>query len=329
MDKDNRAAIVALFTAVGSIFIAGYYLSLDVGFTPDINLGQATFLLFQAFFVGGILVSIIIAGIFAPAFAYRMLSIDIESLSEDEYESVKKPLMHRSIVAQVFFLSLCFSFASYPRRNDLQEAFYWAIAVEICIFSAVVQFLQPRIAIKATIESRKKYWLSVCAIWILGAISFFILWILYSSAEPEKRVNDFQFFSLWATVALYSAIMAVFKKTDVKPAAILAFTLFLFVLSYLNVLTWPFKVIAYKIGIAERNPITLIVPKESCPVLRSAMTGIFSLHCDGEKSGVMENVMLLNSLGSRWVIKIPDKETNIIFDGKGVVIRHDKVTSSN
>lgn len=38
-DKERRATIAWLSTFTGGIFIVGYYIMLDGGFAPDINLG--------------------------------------------------------------------------------------------------------------------------------------------------------------------------------------------------------------------------------------------------------------------------------------------------
>lgn len=293
----------------------------------NIHLGQASFLLVQAFVVGTTFVGCISLGIFAPAFAYRIVSIDIEAI-QNKKTGAAKALMKRSVVAQIFMLSAVSAIFFYPKENSLIGGLIWVASIDICVLSAFAQLFQKRLDQFGFKETERDYWLSIGVSGVLGSLSFFFLWLLHSSASPEKRGDDWVLFVVWFMIVLYSAIFSVQQKSNHGPMAVVIVGLLSIVLNFFNVLSWPFNNTAYKIGIAEPRPVTLVLPKETCFLLKGALPkSSTKLTCEGEDAGVLSNVNLLNSLGNRWVISTSKNSGNIVFDGKGVVVRKNPGTT--
>jgi hypothetical protein len=85
--------------------------------------------------------------------------------------------------------------------------------------------------------------------------------------------------------------------------------------------TMPFRVTAVHLGIAVAQPVELVLPGPTCTLVKQALSNGENLSCDGPEAGRLKNMHLLNTLGERWVIREEDRPENIIFDGKGVVVR--------
>lgn len=323
LDKEKRATFRWISTVVGGFFIAGYYLSLGTGFTPTINLGQATLLLFQAFFVGTFLVSYFCLGIFSPAFAYRLVNIDIEGLPKEKRKIAHKILAIRNIVAQVFGASTFWALANYFSSDALKNSWTLYTSVAISLLCTYTLTFIDRLTRFDEGESKWSYWGSIVIAAILACVTLFFLWLVYNFAPSKIKASDWQVFTVWLIVAQYSAIFSVFGKSQNLIAASVITVLFFFLLNILNVGSVIFSATAYAIGIAERNPVTLIIPNTSCSAVRNMLRQPENLICEGKNAGVIANISLLNSLGERWVIKESDSSRFIFLDGKGIIVSKD------
>lgn len=328
LDKEKRTTFSWISTVVGGFFIAGYYLSLGTGFTPTVNLGQATLLLFQAFFVGMFLVSYFCLGIFSPAFVYKLVNIDIESLPTEQGKIAHKSLPIRNLLAQIFGASTFIGLATYFAGDAAKSSWTLYTSIAISLLCTFALTFNTRLTRFDEEESKSSYWGSIFIAAILACVTLFFLWMIYNFTPSKNKVSDWQVIAVWLIVALYSAIFSVFRRNQKLIAASVITVLFFFLLSVLNVGSAIFNATAYAIGIAEKNPVTLIIPNTSCSAVRSVLQQPENLTCEGKNAGVIANVNLLNSLGERWVIKETDSSRYIFLDGKGIILSKDTHTKN-
>jgi hypothetical protein len=102
-------------------------------------------------------------------------------------------------------------------------------------------------------------------------------------------------------------------------------------LASLGQLRWPFRAIANIVGIAQPGRVTLVVPDKACIQLKSALQGLEEVNCVGVDVGVLKNVEVLNSWGTRWLIRVDNgvNSRTINFDGSGTVIADEKKITKN
>ncbi len=328
-DKDKRTTFSWISTVVGGFFIAGYYLSLDTGFTPTINLGQATLLLFQAFFVGMLLVSYFCLGIFSPAFAYKLVNLEIENFPKEQAKLARKNLTIRNILGQVFGASTFIALATYFSSDTTKASCTLYTSTAIALFCTFALTFITRLTKFNEKESKSSYWGSIFLAAILACVTLLFLWVIYNFAPNKNKASDWQVIAIWLTVVLYSAIFSVYRRNQTLIVASVITVLFFVFLYLLNVGSVIFNATAYAIGIAERNPVTLIIPSNSCLAVRTVLLQPENLTCDGKNPGVIANINLLNSLGERWVIKETDSTRYIFLDGKGIIVSKETHAKNN
>jgi hypothetical protein len=79
------------------------------------------------------------------------------------------------------------------------------------------------------------------------------------------------------------------------------------------------RYIANAIGIAEKAPVRLVVGTAACDTIHTAAEHLL-LSCSGGETSI-DNVEVLNSLGSRWVVRVPaGSGPTVILPGKDLVI---------
>lgn len=323
LDKDRRSTVVWGGAAYGTVMIAGYYLWL--GFTPAVTLGQTPLLLLQAFVVGVFVTLYLAMTIFFPAWAYRLLGIEIENFKSEFRLTAVRMLALRSVIAQLFapalFSVLCIS-SPLASPDPIPE--YWGAALNTLIFTGLFIVFMPRTNEFGVKETTSSYLLSIVAIGMFSLLSGAMLLFVYDLAPKDRHAEDWLVLLAWLMVMLLSAALSTMRRDEWLPGILVAFTAFLFLLYEFNVLDAPFKATASVIGIAEPQPVTVIFPghpSTTCEQVKRALNDSNKLVCDGPNAGVLNDVRLLNTLGDRWVLRENEHSENIIFDGKGMLVK--------
>jgi MFS family permease len=324
-DAEKRNGLTWACTLTGGMFIAGYYFSLGAGFTPTINLGQASLLVFLSFFIGTVLVFASCVSIFAPTFAYRLLEVNIDNFPQDQKFSARRALIIRSFAAQCFLISTFFGATTYAYDDPKNNCLGLFAAIVISLISVGILASYTKLTKYDLKEPHQKYWGSILLIMLF---SFSALLNLFMLLPDKSKINTWEVLTGWLFVALFSAILSVFEKKQKLLAVSITLLAFFWVLNFLGMGSIMFKVTAYAIGIAENRPVTLVFPHTSCTEIRRVLHPTTQMTCDGEQAGVLHEVNLLNSLGERWVIREPNSLSNIIFNGNNVVIKKDLTAPS-
>lgn len=322
-DKEKRATSVWMGSIVGATFIILYYFYLGDGFTPSVNLAQASLILIKAFILGTLMVIGFSMGMFSPALTYRICKIEISQLNKENRIKAIKALFIRLIVAQGLVASLAISI--YPFMIGEINHFDWPITLASAAFCAIFSFSiykLPNLSQFGHKESKKDFIFTISIATLLSLFSLiFIVLLIYGR---QKNASAWEILMAWIIIVFYSGLLSVIPKD--KSAAINAIILAIVIdILYMFDIAEPcVKAIAYSIGIAEKNPVTLVLPKETCLSIQKAIKKPHSLQCDNsENSGVLQQVLLRSSWGDRWNIRTDEKSESIIFDGKGVVVRKD------
>lgn len=322
-EKDQRSTIIWSGVACGSFLIGGYYLWL--GFTPTFNLAQAPLLLMQAFIIGILLTFYFAAILFFPAWGYRILDIEVENFKSEHRQAVVSALSRRSITAQIFTASLVFLLIT-PSPFSAPDPLpvYWGIALNLLIYSSVFLIFMPRTSEYGLHEKTTTYVLTIIVLGFFGLISLTMLFFTYELAPDGKKTEDWSFFLGWLLVTVISAALGTLRRKDWKLGILIGLTTFLLLLKQFNAILMPFQATAAAIGIKEPRPVTLIFPSfpsTTCTQVRRALDNPKKLTCEGNDAGILKEVHLLNTLGDRWVLRETEDSENIVFDGKGVVVK--------
>ncbi len=324
VDKDQRTTVVWSGAAYGSLMIGGYYLWL--GFTPTFNLGQAPLLLMQAFIIGVLLTFYFATVIFFPAWTYRLLGIEIENFRNEYRQKAIFSLSRRSVTAQIFAASLAFVLLTpSPLSAPDPLPMYWGIALNLLIFSGVFLIFMSRTSEYGIHETTTSYLLTICTLGFFGLIGLTMLFFAYELAPEGKKAGEWSFFLGWLLVTIISAALGTMRKKEWKLGLTIGLTTLLFLLRQFNVILMPFQATAAAIGISEPRPVTLVLPSlpsTTCIQVRRALDDPQKLTCEGNQAGVLKEVHLLNTLGDRWVLRETQESENIVFDGKGTVVKH-------
>lgn len=319
-DKDARLIFGWLSSGFGLLIIGGYYLWL--GFTPAFGIGQATLLLMQAVLIGAIVTGYFAAMLFFPAVGYRVLKVEIDAFPRERQQAAIAALTLRSIAAQAAFLSMLF-LVFIVKYFDLEgnAAVYALSCCVIFLCSAVILLNLPRTTTFGGSESRTDY---VWSLLILGAGGVMAVWMLvtlYSLPTEKERVETGYFVGGLVAVVVISAVLSTLRKKHRIGGMLFGVLAYAVLLVIFNSGSMPFRATAVALGIAASGPVELIFPPTTCQLVKPALSNQNSLPCDGPEAGQLKGVLLMNTLGDRWVIREPDHVENIIFDGKGMVVR--------
>jgi hypothetical protein len=96
---------------------------------------------------------------------------------------------------------------------------------------------------------------------------------------------------------------------------------YIVVLLVFNSGSMPLRGTAAVLGIAVERPVEVILPNDTCPLVKKALINQNLLRCEGADAGRLKGVHLLNTLGERWVAREEGHRENIVFEGKGAVVR--------
>jgi hypothetical protein len=332
---------------IGGIFITGYYMTFDSGFTPNINLGEASILFLQAFVVGIAIIVIISIYVFATAFAYQFSSIKTNKISESIRKYINKILFLKSIVAQIFSAGIIFPLLTYTLRNEYFSA--WVLVFGIgfslifCVLFFVLQFFQNKKYKQTKFQSIGDLLIAFC----LSFFSILIIFVLSFLTDSHNEISLLAVILVWLTTALYSAVVSIYEKTDIYIPIIMSLPILLSISLMFNIFDLHFKTIAYVLGVAEKAPVTLVFPEKTCKQITSLLKSIDETNKLSEmRSCILKHVNLKNSIGNRWVINAPQKiesylimygeeniipyytkvtqwSSEIVFDGEGVIVFKD------
>jgi hypothetical protein len=122
-------------------------------------------------------------------------------------------------------------------------------------------------------------------------------------------------------VIVASATISTLRRKHGWVAWIVGAFAFVAALLLCNSGTMPFKATAGVLGIAIPLPVEVVLPPATCPLVRQALTDQSRLSCEGADAGRLKEIQLLNTLGERWVVRELGADENIVFEGKGAVIR--------
>jgi hypothetical protein len=317
MDKDKRGTALWICSFIGGGYILGYYMTLEDGFTPSVNLGQLTLVLAKAFLAGTATYLAICLGALAPATVYRFCDIVIDDLQGEGRVLAIGALFRRNLSAQLIgalsIVSLGF-FRATPTPQNLSSG---ALAM-LCALALLAYLIKaPRLTAFGFTESRGTYWATVTTSYLASLLSMLLLW---GMGNASGNVQPIQLAVAWIGMAFMSGLFSTINRALWRHTAFAAFVIVLCLMLFLGMLSWPFRAVAYTVGIAKPSPVTLILPNDLCSQLRKAVRRSRALSCDGEDGGVLHSVLLRNSLGERWNIRLTPTSPSIIFDGKGVVV---------
>lgn len=319
-DGERRKILSWVAIATGVAFVAGYYLSLDVGFTPSLDLGQATLLFVEAFLVGVLFLVYLGAAMFSPAYVFHFHGA---APGAGLARHARRQLLLRNLAAQVLGVALFLLGAivahDWTIAPQWRPDFYLAsFAADACI--VILAFCRPLKA-GGFAESRGDYAVSILLAMLFAALSFFIVWTMSDgrgSAAPGER---WMLYLAWLLAAFFSALFSATPIKRLGMAVPIALSLLFIVFAGLNSGGMPVRVIASAIGIAEKDMVTLVLPPQTCESVSQAMSTDHALDCDDRSGGVLRDVWLRNQLGDRWILQEERNSRSIVFDGRGVTVQ--------
>lgn len=319
VDKDNRATLAWLGSLLGVGFVFVYQMTLEVGFTPQINLAEGAFVLFKAAITGLLLFGAIYVGVFAPALSLRVFDVDIDKVRGNGGVKAIKGLIRRCFGAQMF--GGLFAAAVVLLGAGTQARHFWLGAVFGLgsILVIVLALLAPRLSHETRLEFYSSIFVAV-----LFSVASFALFLTVVRVEDD--VASWGNVALaWAGLMLVSAVLATAQRTAWLSTAIVALAVLVLLLGAFGQLRWPFRAIANMVGIAQAGTVTLVVPESACPGLRAAFEGIEELPCSGDGAGTLHKAEVLNDWGSRWLVKLTrdGRARTVSFDGNGTIIAID------
>lgn len=320
LEKENRASAAWLGSLIGIGFVFAYQTTLSVGFTPQVNLTEGALVLGKAALMGLLFFAAMYAGVFAPAASLRLLEIDVDKIAGLERGNVLRGLMRRCLYAQVFggfYPAALFLFLHAYAPHHLWIAITTALISIGALLGALNSSRIPG-------ETRLLFYFSVP---VIGSFAFFslLIFVLVCGLKDDLQSLALAGFS-WLALTVVSAILSTVRKKDRLLSIFAALLIFIVLLKSLGQLLWPFRAVAYAVGIAQPGTVTLVLNESSCRQMESAVAGLRDLTCSGANSGVLRDVEVLNSWGSRWLIQISKEETIRVlsFDGSGAMISKDR-----
>lgn len=323
-EKINLTWLNTAIITVGSLFILMYYLSLEVAFLPIFDPIQVSFLFFTAFFWGLLSIGIYSTGLLFPAIIYEAMGISIKTIPKERLRKAKFILFSRNFIIQIvsiFGATLVYNFNISTWSILTWLGFIIGISISIIVFFKAKQILINQISIKYDkSESNSVFWGSLIGISISAFTSVGILLII-NKLEIITTIG-WKIPVIWIGISVISSILSVYQNINKK--IIVLITLFFMIILLIGQGSFIFKNIAYRIGIAEPYPVTLVFPNSTCNAIRPILSPTTQMTCEGKEAGILKNVQLLNELGERWLIIDPEKtdKTNYVsFEGKDVVVK--------
>lgn len=319
--NENRGFIGWFASLIGIAFVIAYQMTLEIGFTPQVSLTEGAFVLGKAALVGVLLLAAIYACIYAPASSLRILEIDIDQFTGPQRKAIIVSLMRRCLAAHVFGASLLLAFVFFSNASREYHFYAATIASLICVGSLVAAFSTRRLGDEGQ-------WKFVFTIGVIGMLAAWSL-LLFASLVGIKDdpVSLIHVSLAWSALALISSVVSISRKKDILLSCGVSLLFMMCILAMLGQFPRSLKAIATSVGIAHDGNMTLIVPAGVCGQIRSALSGFDDVQCTGDAAGVLRNVEVLNSWGSRWLIQLRRQGAKriISFEGNGVVMLKEPV----
>lgn len=308
------SAVVPVASAFGIICLTVYFSTLK--FTPDISFAQGALVAVQAGLIGAFIIGVLIVSLSAPALVYYMLGIrPAELVSISRRREAIHNLVTRFLCTQALTISALAVLAYFPQRDQLQGAACLGVAVIGFIWSAIFLASCRRVWGVEALESRWTFFVSVVLGMFTTVSSLLTLDLLWASS-PGPHSEFWLLLTVLVVVILGGAQVAIGLQ-DVGAQLIIGFMLILEICLLLGPPVPRF--IANEVGIAEKRPVDLLVGSEMCNTIRS-FVNLPKFRCEEKGPSLVKNVEVLNSLGNRWVIRIPASGKILIIPGKDLAI---------
>jgi hypothetical protein len=331
---------------LGGSLIICYYFSLQVRFMPTVSFSQIGTMVYSAFFLGFILLLAIFLVSVAPACTYRLFDLDVDKLDERGAWY----FFWRSFVTQVAGMGFLFVRAFWTHNSEITSNIVVIISGNILIFCVLGSFFFPRLSLNGKVEGRLKFCMVNFYSALLSIVTISMLAGLFSSVPEKNRAASWIFFLTCFVVALVSSGISIIKTKNFKILGVFFAPYVFLIMTTFNILPTFLKIIVQSIDIAEKGAVTIILPVSGtnavCDSVKNALTYPDKLVCqcgadeiDGfmtgkakmpqniaqracnSNRGVLKDVLLLSSLGDRWLLQETETSSPIVFDGKGVVIK--------
>lgn len=314
--RKTAAGLVPAASGFGVVCLVAYYATLS--FTPDISFAQGALVAVQAGLLGALLLASVWITLAAPALIYQYMGIRPRDLVPARRTAATKSLVYRYLWTQLTTVSAISFFVYFPHRETVENAIYWGISVVVFVWSAVHVALSPLIWGRDGLETRTTFVFSILVVGLATSLSLVTL-LEIRNGSPSAH-SDGRFLLTFAVVSVLGCGQVAIGSTSIAMWGSFGAVLLLEVGLLYGAPGLYARYIANAVGIAEKNPITLIVASADCYTIKTAAKSL-RLDChDGAKTSI-DKVEILNSLGSRWIVRVPaNTGPTIILPGKDLVI---------
>lgn len=302
---------------IGILVLVLYYLS--IGFTPDITVAQGAIVAAQAGITGALLTWGVACIFSAPGWIY-ILAINPHSLPIKSRRKTLKALVRRSMLAQASTFAVFLAWAYWPTHKGYEHSLIGPFFALLSI-PAIVALIESPLAITSEgIEHRGVFCATLLGGVVAAAFSLLIVWLFQSNAT-QSLSNEPRFIAALFILVCLSPIHLVFSVSEGIAHLITAAIILFEVVIILGVQTAPTSMIAREVGVAEPEPVMLAMPAALCRMVTSSAKNIgSSCGTSNDGPGLVGPAQVLNSLGSRWLVR--DLKSNVTFNipGKDIVI---------
>ncbi|AUT66285.1 hypothetical protein [Paraburkholderia terrae] len=309
------AGIVPAASAFGLICLTIYYGSLN--FTPDISFAQGALVAVQAGVMGAALLGSLWISFSMPALIYQFMGLRPGDLVPRHRKVATKHLVSRYFWTQLAAIALISMFVYFPHREQFENAVYWGVATNVFIWASLHVAFSPLIWGVDGLEKRSTFIASVFTVGFAAVISLLTL-LVVRSGSPSAH-SDARFLMTVSVVMALGCAQVAIGAGDLALRVGFGVVVLLEVAFLLGAPGLYPRYVANAIGIAEKAPVRVIVDTTACRTIHAAAEHLL-LNCDSGETAI-ENVEVLNSLGSRWVVRVPaGSGPTIILPGKDLVI---------
>lgn len=309
------AGIVPAASAFGVICLTIYYATLN--FTPDISFAQGALVAVQAGILGAALLGSIWVSLSMPALIYQFMGIRPSELVPKHRKVATKHLVGRYFWTQLATIGFISIFVYFPHREKFENAICWGVSIIIFVWASVHVAFSPLIWGPDGLEKRGTFVISEFAVGFAAALSLSTL-LTIRSGSPSAH-SDARFLLTFGVVVALGCAQVAMGASDVTLRLGFGAVLLLEVAMLLGAPGLYPRYIANAIGIAEKTPVRLVVGTTACNTIHTAVEDLLLRCSSGETT--IDNVEVLNSLGSRWVVRIPaGSGSTMILPGKDLVI---------
>jgi hypothetical protein len=301
---------------IGILVLAIYYFKINV--TPDISIVQGAFVAVQAGIIAAILIGLFIIVFSAPAWIYHMLDVRPHLLPFKSRKTAIKVVLRRSLLTQLTAFGAATAYAYWPTQALTSQSFIGPAGALVTLAAGTLLAQSPRTVTSTGMESRSTFWATILCSALSALYSILLVWLLQKSGDASPG-QGFRFFATLAALTVLTPMHLAFGPHEVKAHLATASVVLLEVVFILGSPSVPVSMVAGVIGIAERGPVSLVVPDSLCRGFAAA--GAFALKGCGQGSATLIGpVRVLNSLGSRWLILDPKTQKTFSIPGKDVIV---------